>query len=163
LPLAGRFTTYDATFLASIDRAMNVFPADRIQTAEEWSRAIDPARRHEAAFAEVNRDQTLELSITRLIAETRIEAAVPDPAPVVQIPAPVPRVLEYIGFDNEPAVPTLQPEPIIITASHKRVSRWPGRFLRATVAAVVMAVGASLIAPLGQAALHALILTQAES
>jgi serine/threonine protein kinase len=163
LPLAGRFTTYDATFLASIDRAMNVFPADRIQTAEEWSRAIDPARRHEAAFAEVNRDQTLELSITRLIAETRIEAAVPDPAPVVQIPAPVPRVLEYIGFDDEPAVPTLQPEPIIITASHRRVSTWPGRFLRATVAVVVLAVGASLIAPLGQAALHALILAQAES
>jgi len=40
VPLAGRVEGYDATFLAAIDKALNVLPKDRIQTAKEWLEMI---------------------------------------------------------------------------------------------------------------------------
>lgn len=158
LPLAGRFSAYDTAFLAAIDKAMNVFPADRIQTADAWARAIDPAQRHAAALADVTRDQSLELSITRLIAETKVEALIPAPPPVIDLLPPQPRVLEYIGFDNDPVPP---PQPIAELAAEITAPRpvtWPGRMVRAVIAAAVMSVGGSLVVPLGQEALRIYLL-----
>ncbi|WP_457650733.1 serine/threonine protein kinase [Profundibacter sp.] len=40
VPLVGRVDGYDATFLAAIDKALNVLPKDRIQTAKEWLEMI---------------------------------------------------------------------------------------------------------------------------
>ena len=40
VPLAGRIDGYDATFLEAIDKALNVLPKDRIQTAKEWLEMI---------------------------------------------------------------------------------------------------------------------------
>ena len=40
-PLRGRFPEYDDEFLAAIDKAMSIVPADRIQSAEEWTLMID--------------------------------------------------------------------------------------------------------------------------
>ena len=163
LPLAGRFAGYDTAFLTTIDRAMNVFPADRIQTADDWTNAIDPARRRETALAEVNRDQTLELSITRLVAETRIEAPVLAATVIVEPPPQIPRVLEYIGFDDEPCLPT--PEVMEVTAQEQVLptSKKPLHLVRATVVAVVVGVGASLLGLMGHEALKAVSAAQSES
>lgn len=163
LPLAGRFSTYETAFLSAIDKAMNVFPADRIQTAKAWSQAIDPARRHEAALAEVDRDQTLEMSITRLVAETKVEINVPMAMAVAEPLPPQPRVLEYIGFDDEPPAQPTQAEVIAIAPVIARNTTWPARIMRATVAAVVMGVGTGLLFPLGQEALRTVLLAQTES
>ena len=164
-PLAGRFTTYDTAFLATIDRAMNVFPAERIQTAEEWIQAIDPAHRHAAALAEVDRDQSLELSITRLVAETVVEALAlaSAPAPIAP-PAPAPpRVLEYIGFDDEPTVTESLPEPFSEVTSPVPYRTWPGNLARGTVAAIAIIVGVILLAPLVQKTLRTVPLAQSEN
>ena len=168
LPLAGRFGAYDPAFLAAIDQAMNVFPADRIQTAGDWMRAIDPARRHAAALANVQRDQSIEISITRLITEANA-VAVDDslPRPAVHLPQhqpPAPRVLEYIGFDEDTDGPVeSDPAPVVFTASPlvPHPTPWRGRLLRAVVAAVVMGVGASLMAPIGKHLLQAVLLSEA--
>lgn len=168
LPLAGRFAAYDPAFLAAIDQAMNVFPADRIQTAGDWMRAIDPARRHAAALADVQRDQSIEISITRLITEANA-VAVDDshPSPAVHLPQhqpPAPRVLEYIGFDEDADHPVEpDPAPVIFTDSTlvANATPWRGRLLRAVVAAVVMGVGASLMAPIGKLLLQAVLLSEA--
>lgn len=37
LPLLGRTNGYPASFLAALDRAMSIFPRDRLQSAAEWS------------------------------------------------------------------------------------------------------------------------------
>ena len=143
---------------------MNVFPADRIQTADAWIRAIDPARRLEAALADVTRDQSLELSITRLVAETKVEAMIPLSPPAIEVPPPQPRVLEYIGFDNDPALPPDQSATLATSGTEIVADRpvtWPGRMLRAAIAAVVMGAGGSLIVPLGQEALRLYFLEQA--
>ena len=166
LPLAGRFSAYDTAFLVAIDKAMNVFPADRIQTADAWIRAIDPARRLEAALADVTRDQSLELSITRLVAETKVEAMIPLSPPAIEVPPPQPRVLEYIGFDNDPALPPDQSATLATSGTEIVADRpvtWPGRMIRAAIAAVVMGAGGSLIVPLGQEALRLYFLEQAEN
>ncbi len=39
-PLAGRVKGYPRAFLASIDKAMSVFPKDRMQSAAEWQAAL---------------------------------------------------------------------------------------------------------------------------
>lgn len=41
-PLAGRVTGYDPAFLAAIDRAMSIFPRDRLQSAAQWLTLLQP-------------------------------------------------------------------------------------------------------------------------
>lgn len=67
-PLAGRVKGYPAEFLAAIDKAMSIFPRDRIQTAAEWQAMLRPA----PASADI-----------------RTLRPVADPVPVAEAPAPV--------------------------------------------------------------------------
>jgi serine/threonine protein kinase len=41
-PLAGRFKVYPPEFLRAIDKAMSVFPRDRLQSVEEWRAMLGP-------------------------------------------------------------------------------------------------------------------------
>lgn len=50
-PLRGRFPDYEDAFLEAIDKAMNIVPAARIQSAEEWTLMIDHGKRAEQARA----------------------------------------------------------------------------------------------------------------
>ena len=169
VPLTGRFGNYDRTFLAAIDQVMHVFPGDRIQTAEEWVRLIDPARQHEVALADVPRDQSIEVSITRLITEANALAAdqpLASPAQSVSpVPEPpMPRVLEYIGFDREEAPVALasieQPDPPDDPGYWEPPAmRWPQRILRAAVAGIVVGVGGALLAPIGQDLFRAVLMS----
>ena len=42
VPLAGRFDDYPPNFLAAIDKALEVVPRDRLQSAREWLDALKP-------------------------------------------------------------------------------------------------------------------------
>ncbi len=69
-PVSGKFPMFEDSFLHAIDKALNVFPRDRIQSAREWTELIDTERRRSAAMAQAELDRQIELSISRLVAET---------------------------------------------------------------------------------------------
>lgn len=71
-PLQKRIEGYDEHFLQAIDTALNVFPKDRIQSAEEWLAQIDSEKRKQAALKKVSDDREMELSIQRIVAETNL-------------------------------------------------------------------------------------------
>ncbi|MEM9972467.1 MAG: hypothetical protein AAF762_15420, partial [Pseudomonadota bacterium] len=66
----GRFPNYDDAFLHAIDKALAVFPGDRIQSASEWIELVDTERRRSAALQQAEMDRQIELSISRLVQET---------------------------------------------------------------------------------------------
>ena len=90
VPLAGRIAGYPREFLEAIDTAMNVFPPDRIQTAQEWILRIDARKRHAAALAHARDDANIENTVMQLIQSAQSEVK---PAPVekvnVSVPPPV--------------------------------------------------------------------------
>ena len=69
-PVAGKFPQFEDAFLQAIDKALSVFPPDRIQTAREWIELVDTERRRSAALAQAELDRQIELSISRLVKET---------------------------------------------------------------------------------------------
>ncbi|MFK7745176.1 MAG: serine/threonine protein kinase [Roseobacter sp.] len=66
-PLAGRFPEYDDAFLEAIDKAMNIVPAERMQSAEEWVLMIDHTKRVEIARAKAQKDKTIDLTVMNLV------------------------------------------------------------------------------------------------
>ncbi|MDJ1015380.1 MAG: serine/threonine-protein kinase [Paracoccaceae bacterium] len=70
VPVSGKFPMFEDAFLHAIDMALNVFPRDRLQSAREWIELIDTERRRSAALAQAELDRQIELSISRLVAET---------------------------------------------------------------------------------------------
>jgi serine/threonine protein kinase len=69
-PVAGKFPQFEDAFLHAIDKALSVFPPDRLQSAREWMELIDTERRRSAALAQAELDRQIELSISRLVKET---------------------------------------------------------------------------------------------
>ena len=70
VPLLGQLEEYDDDFLGALDKALNVFPKDRHQSAQEWLHHIDMKKRREAALERAQKDTTVEKSISQLVAET---------------------------------------------------------------------------------------------
>ncbi|PWK56207.1 serine/threonine protein kinase [Silicimonas algicola] len=69
-PVSGRFPQFEDAFLHAIDKALSVFPPDRLQSAREWIELVDTERRRSAALAQAELDRRIELSISRLVQET---------------------------------------------------------------------------------------------
>jgi hypothetical protein len=71
VPLAGRFDSYDAAFLAAIDKAMSVLPKGRMQSSRQWLLAIT-----EMAGGKVVRLPATEAprQVTPMTRVTRMEA-----------------------------------------------------------------------------------------
>jgi len=69
-PLAGNFPQFEDSFLHAIDKALSVFPPDRIQSAREWIELVDTERRRSAALQQAELDRQIELSISKLVQET---------------------------------------------------------------------------------------------
>lgn len=69
-PLAGNFPQFEESFLHAIDKALSVFPPDRIQSAREWIELIDTERRRSAALQQAELDRQIEISISKLVRET---------------------------------------------------------------------------------------------
>jgi len=65
-------TDYDRDFLTAIDKALNIFPDDRIQNARDWVTAIDVDKRREHALALARKDKKIDLSIAKLVTETNL-------------------------------------------------------------------------------------------
>jgi len=98
-------TGFDHEFLAAIDKALNLFPKDRIQTAEDWAVEIDLDKRRASALAKARKDKNIEWSISKLVTETN-QAVLKDKqqhdrelkaeqrAPVAVAPNPVAAELE---------------------------------------------------------------------
>ena len=68
--LAGRSDLFAPEFLAAIDKALNIFPKDRPQTAFEWLFEIDAETRRKAALVQARNDYNMERSISKLVEET---------------------------------------------------------------------------------------------
>ena len=68
---------FDRFFLAAIDKALEVFPDDRVQSAREWLTEIDTERRRAAAKERAQKDTQLQRVIRDLVTETNefVEAA----------------------------------------------------------------------------------------
>ena len=69
-PVSGKFPQFEDAFLHAIDKALSVFPPDRLQSAREWIELVDTERRRSAALAQAELDRQIELSISRLVKET---------------------------------------------------------------------------------------------
>lgn len=69
-PLVSRVTGYDREFLAAIDKALEIFPDDRFQSAAEWTAAIDGSMRRQAAKSRAQKDAGMLRRISELIEDT---------------------------------------------------------------------------------------------
>lgn len=71
-PLTVRVRGYDRFFLEAIDKALSVFPKDRLQSAAEWVEMIDAEKRRRAALERAKRDKLLEQAIVNLVESTPV-------------------------------------------------------------------------------------------
>ncbi|MFT7592750.1 MAG: serine/threonine protein kinase, partial [Paracoccaceae bacterium] len=78
-PLVTITQDFDRDFLAAIDKALEVFPEKRLQSAQEWGEAIDAERRRQAAEARAKLDTTIQLKISKLVADTNSSLHAPIP------------------------------------------------------------------------------------
>ncbi|MFA8441690.1 serine/threonine protein kinase [Yoonia sp.] len=68
-PLAGRFPEYDQAFLAAIDKAMQILPKARLQSAREWLNIIN-REGQQVKPLKVSSRFNLNKTLTRLVSET---------------------------------------------------------------------------------------------
>ena len=66
-PLAGRASGFEEEFLEAIDKAMNIIPSQRIQSAEDWALMIDPSKRVEMARAQAQKDESIDKTVMKLV------------------------------------------------------------------------------------------------
>ncbi len=69
-PVSGNFPQFEDAFLHAVDKALSVFPPDRIQSARDWIELVDTERRRSAAMQQAELDRKIEISISRLVQET---------------------------------------------------------------------------------------------
>ena len=118
-PLLGRIPGYDNAFLAAIDQAMQVHPTDRIQSAAAWKAMIADSYAETAdttnTQGQVIKNELsleLELSLSRLVAETNDEVEKSKMIPVepetIEVPQATNSRPEWVEEFNEES---LAPEP----------------------------------------------------
>ena len=117
-PLMGRFPDYDREFLGAIDKAMNIIPAKRIQSAQEWILMIDPRKRAELARARAQDDKTIDLTVMNLVKSVNLDLArqkTPAVVPAQSVPtaqkSSVPALPESAGLAVH--APKAEPEPVV--------------------------------------------------
>ena len=114
-PLVGRVKGYARDFLEAIDTAMNVFPQDRLQTAEDWQIRIDDTKRNAAALADAQSDLEIEKTVTQLIIEAQADTA-----------PPAASATETAGPRAEPATPKrVQPKRPVSPKRRQRAQPEP--------------------------------------
>lgn len=69
-PLSSHGTAFDTFFIEALNKALAIFPKDRMQTANEWIVAIHTEKRREAALQQALQDREVEVSIMKLVSET---------------------------------------------------------------------------------------------
>jgi serine/threonine protein kinase len=108
-PLVTRVKGYDRFFLEAIDKALSVFPKDRLQSAAEWVEMIDTEKRRRAALERAKRDRMLEQAIVQLVESTPVPepgygplqrgpmSRASEPEAAVPLPAPAPAAAFAVG------------------------------------------------------------------
>ena len=140
-PLAGRFRGYPAEFLRAIDKAMAIFPRDRLQSVDEWRGmlglpqstpkaapeavlAAEPVAASAVTAKAVSVDAALTVEATagpEVEAATVASVAVSEPAPVAAAPAPVAPVV--IAAPVAVAEPTPVAPAMVATRGGSRQSQ----------------------------------------
>lgn len=69
-PLAGRFPDYDPVFLAAIDKAMQILPKSRLQSANAWLDLVNPKEQQRVKPLHPRSTADLGKTLTKLISET---------------------------------------------------------------------------------------------
>lgn len=134
-PLAGRFKTYPLGFLDAIDKAMAIFPRDRLQSVDEWRGMLvgDAARpvSHPAAPA---------APVARAVSAPPPAAKQPSaqpPAAVASPPSAQPQAnAPSLPVASEPAAAASQAPIVVIQAPRNARD-----FLMSSAAAVLLLVG----------------------
>ena len=70
VPLSTFNTDYDRFFVNALNRALAIFPKERVQTAEDWILEIHTEKRRAAALVKANQDRRVEESIMKIVTET---------------------------------------------------------------------------------------------
>jgi serine/threonine protein kinase len=117
-PLAGRFKAYPRAFLEAIDRAMAIFPRDRLQSVAEWQAMLT---------GDAARPMSEPIAPTEPVART---VSAPPPTPPAQAKAP------SLPARDEPAPASAPQTAVVIQAP-----RGPRDFLVSSAAAVLLLVG----------------------
>ena len=73
IPIPPRTPGYDRFFLGAIDKALSVFPRDRLQSATAWVEEIDQERRRKLMLDRARKDQEIEMTIHELTVQTNRE------------------------------------------------------------------------------------------
>lgn len=120
-PLAGRFKAYPREFLMAIDKAMALFPRDRLQSVAEWRDFLGAVGTAAAGVAPV-----VEVPAARVI--SRPDASAPVQPPVAMNPGPA---------AAQPARTATAP---VVPAAHPAASG-PRNLLVISTAAVLLLVG----------------------
>lgn len=71
VPVSGQNQDYENHFLRAIDKALCLFPKDRLQTATEWMTEIDVDKRRAVALEQARQDKNIDLSISQLVLANR--------------------------------------------------------------------------------------------
>ena len=121
VPLAGRIAGYDDDFLKAIDQAMQIHPADRIQSAGKWRALIasnsatpDTPEKSKPILTKGDISLELEMSLNKLVRETNNEVrksiGTPiEPAPVASPKVEPPKKPEWIDEFNQESVERPRP------------------------------------------------------
>jgi serine/threonine protein kinase len=127
VPLSDYESAYDRFFVTAINKALEIFPKNRIQSAREWIEQIHEEKRREALAARAQHDKSVEDSIFRLVAETneavradQVRSA-PAPTAAARPPARMPKPTPQASPVN--AVPVLAPAAAQPAARRKPLLR----------------------------------------
>jgi len=72
VPLVNNAEGFSKSFLAAIDKSLEIFPVDRFQSARDWIGAIDGSLHKQSAKAKAKRDAGMRRTISELIQDTSI-------------------------------------------------------------------------------------------
>ncbi|MEP5761022.1 MAG: serine/threonine-protein kinase [Litoreibacter sp.] len=159
VPLNGRILGYSPIFLETIDLAMELFPADRIQTAKDWMARIDTTKRREIAINKAKSNDGIEQTIHDLLQNTqevvrvKQDTTTAGPRPVVKAkPAvveapkahPFPELTE-LPDEKMLAEPEPTPPPAIVKRLENRLDKQkkrPSRLKRFSRVLLLIAIAA---------------------
>jgi hypothetical protein len=146
VPLAGRVKGYPPAFLKAIDKAMSIFPRDRIQSVAEWQ-----------AMLRDSGDRATVIQLTPAAASARAPAAAAPVATAAGVAAPAKAAPEPTDAEAKPAsaaaVPPavtppapvapapVTPPPPAAAAGPQAASRGSRDLLMASTAAVLLLAG----------------------
>ena len=134
-PLAGRFRAYPPAFLEAIDKAMAIFPRDRLQSVQEWQAIL------ETGAPAPLRAEAKVVAVPAPARQARpVLVPAPQPAPVVGAEQTTVSPAAPMAAANPVAAPAAAAQPLPVVAQ-PGIGRGTRDILVGAIAAVVLLVG----------------------